>query len=417
MKLSLVFLWGFMASLIVIAILFWGFMAYEVSELWPFNSTTRLNQDKLFEILRNAVTAAAALGVGITLFFSYRRQQTAEKTQQLAAEAQVTAANAQQVAADALKLSTQQHELDQNRRLDALGADLRTRYSKAAEQLAAEQMAIKIAGIYSLSALADDWAEHGDLDQRQVCIDLLCSSVRLHQSMQVSQDVTELERITFNAIQDRLTAKTPDRKFWGECSINMDVNELTPDIDSLILQEAGLVTISRSEGHNNSAAFLRRIELNGGQLALVSKGAITQSVHISNSWLASGYLTIGPSEPTSPGEEGTYAPSTIHFRKVTFGAVRVWIQGFNAEVSFEDCVFRRGVNLDIQTSTDPAGDHGSVTFSDCRFQTDLFKSQHTGPEAKVRTGVLRIDDACTYADGIQPFRIEGQGPKVPDTYN
>jgi hypothetical protein len=215
MKLPLVFLWGFFASLLVIGGLFWGLMAYEVSELWPFNSATRLSQDKLFEIIRNAVTTAAALGVGVTLFFSYRRQQTAEKTQELAVEAQRTAANAQQVAADALKLSTQQHELDQKRRLDALTADLRDRYGKAAEQLASDQVAIKIAGIYSLSALADDWAEQGDLDQRQVCIDLLCSSFRSHQTVKDREDVEELERITFNVIQERLTAKTPARKFWA----------------------------------------------------------------------------------------------------------------------------------------------------------------------------------------------------------
>ncbi|MET4622963.1 hypothetical protein ABIE18_004443 [Arthrobacter sp. 2762] len=410
MKLSFVFLWGFIASLVIVGCLFWGFMAYEVADPWPFNSATRLSQDKLFEVLRNAVTTAAALGVGITLFFSYRRQQTAEKSQELAVEAQLTAANAQQVAADALHLSTQQHELDQNRRLDALAADLRTRYSKAAEQLASDQLAIKIAGVYSLAALADDWAEHGDLDQRQVCIDLLCSTFRSLQSLQDPRDIRELERITFNAIQDRLTAKTPDRKFWGECKIKIDTNELTPDLRGLIVQEAGIVTISRSEDHNRPASTLRRIELNGGLLGLISEGGRAHSITISDSWLARGSLIISSNERPSKGEEASYAASAIIFHRVTFGNARIFIQGYNAKVIFQDCVFRHGAKLDIRTITRPTDKYGSVTFRDCHFETELFRSQHLGPDAKVLTGKIEVDDDCTYADGIQEIRIEGQRP-------
>ncbi|MEI2279583.1 hypothetical protein OHC50_19170 [Paenarthrobacter ilicis] len=319
MKLSLVFLWGFLASLVIVGCLFWGFMAYEVAELWPFNSATRLSQDKLFEVLRNAVTTAAALGVGITLFFSYRRQQTAERSQELAVEAQLTAANAQQVAADALQLSTQQHELDQNRRLDALAADLRARYSKAAEQLASEQLAIKIAGIYSLAALADDWAEHGDLDQRQICIDLLCSPFRSYGSAQDGKNAEVLEQLTFGTIRDRLTAKTPDRKFWGDCKIVMDVS-VPPYFRGLILQESGTLIIKRLDTADDGVAVLQGIELNGGSVSFVSDGPRTHPIFITDSWLARGILHIHPTQSPSDGEEPAFPPSPITFRQVTFGS-------------------------------------------------------------------------------------------------
>lgn len=411
MKLSLVFIWGFMASLGIVGCLFWGFMAYEVAELWPFNSTTRLSQDRLFEVLRNAVTTAAALGVGVTLFFSYRRQQTAEKSQELAVQAQLTAANAQQVAADALQLSTQQHELDQNRRLDALAADLRTRYSKAAEQLASDQMAIKIAGIYSLSALADDWAEYGDLDQRQVCIDLLCSSFGSYKSAQDSKDTEQLERIMFNTIRERLAAKTPERKFWGECSIQINMSELRPSLQGVILQKSGSLTIQRSEPDSQGDARIGGIELNGGIVGLFSKGKRTHSILIADSWLAKGSLFIRPIERPSGGEEADYPPSSIIFRRVTFGSSRIFVEGYNSKVIFQDCVFRRGAKLTITTTTERTSGHGSVSFRDCRFETNLFSAQHLGPDAKIRTGTIEVEDDCTYADGIQRIRFDRGEPK------
>ncbi|MCX4617950.1 pentapeptide repeat-containing protein [Streptomyces mirabilis] len=48
------------------------------------------------------------------------------------------------------------------------------RYTTAAEQLGHDQAAVRLAGVYALARLADDWAE-----QRQVCIDVLCAYLRM----------------------------------------------------------------------------------------------------------------------------------------------------------------------------------------------------------------------------------------------
>ncbi|RFC78238.1 pentapeptide repeat-containing protein [Streptomyces sp. AcE210] len=60
---------------------------------------------------------------------------------------------------------------------DAHRADasqLADRYTTAAEQLGHDQAAVRLAGVYALARLADDWAE-----QRQVCIDALCAYLRM----------------------------------------------------------------------------------------------------------------------------------------------------------------------------------------------------------------------------------------------
>jgi hypothetical protein len=60
---------------------------------------------------------------------------------------------------------------------DAHRADasqLADRYTTAAEQLGHDQAAVRLAGVYALARLADDWEE-----QRQVCIDVLCAYLRM----------------------------------------------------------------------------------------------------------------------------------------------------------------------------------------------------------------------------------------------
>ncbi|MFJ9381610.1 hypothetical protein [Streptomyces sp. NPDC101455] len=60
---------------------------------------------------------------------------------------------------------------------DAHRADasqLADRYTTAAGQLGHDQAAVRLAGVYALARLADDWEE-----QRQVCIDVLCAYLRM----------------------------------------------------------------------------------------------------------------------------------------------------------------------------------------------------------------------------------------------
>lgn len=69
---------------------------------------------------------------------------------------------------------------------ESVGA-LRGRYTTAAEQLAHDSAAIRLAGVYAIVALADDWHLHGSDDERQVCIDLLLAYLRTPQR---SPDIT-----------------------------------------------------------------------------------------------------------------------------------------------------------------------------------------------------------------------------------
>ena len=58
------------------------------------------------------------------------------------------------------------------RRADA--EQLAQRYTTAAGQLGHEKAAVRLAGVYAMARLADDWVE-----QRQVCLDVLCAYLRM----------------------------------------------------------------------------------------------------------------------------------------------------------------------------------------------------------------------------------------------
>ncbi|SNX81283.1 Pentapeptide repeat-containing protein, partial [Streptomyces microflavus] len=64
--------------------------------------------------------------------------------------------------------------LDEGASHRADATQLAERYTKAAEQLGHDQAAVRLAGVYAMARLADDWEE-----QRRVCVDVLCAYLRM----------------------------------------------------------------------------------------------------------------------------------------------------------------------------------------------------------------------------------------------
>jgi Pentapeptide repeats (9 copies) len=91
------------------------------------------------DVIKTTITVAGFVGAVLVGVYGYRKQQLAE--------------------GDA-------------RRADA--EQLAQRYTTAADQLGHEKAAVRLAGVYAMARLADDWIE-----QRQVCIDVLCAYLRM----------------------------------------------------------------------------------------------------------------------------------------------------------------------------------------------------------------------------------------------
>jgi hypothetical protein len=96
-------------------------------------------QKQLADVVKVALGLAAGAGAAVALIVGYRRARVEEAAS---------------------------HRDDQ--RLFS------TRYQDAADLLGHDKPAVRLAGVYALARLADDWHE-----QRQACVDVLCAYLRL----------------------------------------------------------------------------------------------------------------------------------------------------------------------------------------------------------------------------------------------
>lgn len=67
----------------------------------------------------------------------------------------------------------------------------------AAEQLGSDKPAVRLAGVYAMAGLADDWEEN-----RQVCIDVLCAYLRMPYEPDPGSDAPTPQRLAFQAIRE-----------------------------------------------------------------------------------------------------------------------------------------------------------------------------------------------------------------------
>jgi uncharacterized protein YjbI with pentapeptide repeats len=82
-----------------------------------------------------------------------------------------------QLDAQAADTAAREGRADERHRLDLAQARARLmseRFGKATEQMAGAEPAVRVAGVYAMATLADEWME-----QRQQCVDVLCAYLRL----------------------------------------------------------------------------------------------------------------------------------------------------------------------------------------------------------------------------------------------
>ncbi|MET9686716.1 pentapeptide repeat-containing protein [Streptomyces coeruleorubidus] len=117
--------------------------------------------------------------------------------------------------ADALKLTL--YRKQRIAESDAHRADVNQfadRYTTAAEQLGHDKAAVRLAGVYALARLVDDWEE-----QRQVCVDVLCAYLRM--PYRTDPDATgykegehEVRHTIIRLIRDRLCLSSGHPRSW-----------------------------------------------------------------------------------------------------------------------------------------------------------------------------------------------------------
>ncbi|WP_326561115.1 pentapeptide repeat-containing protein [Micromonospora sp. NBC_01796] len=173
-------LWGIQRSLtfaILAALLV--VIALIVVALWyaGFPSVTRdgtVSARTLFDLLKLVFAVVAGIGGVAALVVAYRRQRVAEHTNKLAEFAHELA-HAADLRAEVSKALAEAADERAKIETDRNGVRLlNERFAKASEQLGSDKAAVRLAGVYAIAGLADDWK-----DGRQTCIDVLCAYLRM----------------------------------------------------------------------------------------------------------------------------------------------------------------------------------------------------------------------------------------------
>ena len=164
----------------VFAVAFYGFavIGTHPARMWPWSAKTHPG---LYELSRTAVPVAALVGGAAAIVVGVRRQRSTEKTVELTAR---TA----QITADA-------YALDQKRAGREEIDRLRDRYTTIAAQLGDDAAPVRLAGVYAMAALADDWITLENHREAQVCIDVLCAYIRTPWHTTTSEEVVADTRV------------------------------------------------------------------------------------------------------------------------------------------------------------------------------------------------------------------------------
>lgn len=167
------------------ALLLWAFG-------WPsLPRSTEFTAANTIELLKIVLAVIAGFGGVVLLSVNHRKQKVAEGDHRLA---------------------LRQEEREKSKLLNE-------RFAAAAEQLAHESDQVRLAGVYALAGLADDWDEG-----RQKCVELLISYLRLAKAGE-----SEVVDTIFRMFRERLTKlsawSTVDYDFTGMKLVNMDFSE------------------------------------------------------------------------------------------------------------------------------------------------------------------------------------------------
>lgn len=138
-------LWIFVGLVVIAITLFLFWISFDKPHLRS-QAAKGVGPTALFNAAKLALAVVAGIGAVVALVVAFRRQRLGEADHERQDRA---------TARDETRLFTE-------------------RFARATEQLGSDQAAVRVAGVYALAGLADDWPTG-----RQTCVDVLCAYLRM----------------------------------------------------------------------------------------------------------------------------------------------------------------------------------------------------------------------------------------------
>lgn len=166
--------WTTAAAVVLVTIGVAGAVALWIANYWANGHTAQLSPTDpaavsvRLDVIKTALTVAAALGAGATLLLGLRRQSITERAQQQTERAQRVIEEMQQLTLRASE------ESQRHAREDAAERRITDLYVAAVEQLGSDKAPVRLGGLYALERLGND-----NPKLRQTVVDVICAYLRM----------------------------------------------------------------------------------------------------------------------------------------------------------------------------------------------------------------------------------------------
>jgi uncharacterized protein YjbI with pentapeptide repeats len=248
------------------------------------------------------------------------------------------------------QLGAQREQLDRTLAEERLRT-LNERFATAADRLGSDTPApVRLAAVYAMVGLADDWPEN-----RQTCVDVLCAYLRMPYSPDPGDDAPEAQRLSFQ--EDREVRHTVIRvigdhlregaKSW--CGLNLDFTGVRFDDGDFARAEfsGGRVSFARAVFSGGEVSFTGAV-FSGGEVSFT--GAVFSGGEVSfTGAVFSGGRVLFEDAVFSGGsvlfEDAVFSGGRVSFRSAKFSGGKadfISAKFSGGKASFIDAVFSGG---------------------------------------------------------------------------
>lgn len=312
---------------------------------WPkFPSSTSFTTTEILDLLKIGLAVVAGFGGVVLLAINFRKQRVAEA----------------------------EHDLAIKRADREVTQGFNERFGTAAEQLAHASAAVRMAGVYAMAGLADDWA-----DKRQVCVDVLCGYLRMPSDGENENLVSDA---IMRIVRDRTTPRTFGFSDWPDTDFDFTDIEFT-DLDLGGLSFGGTVTFDRSTFKGELTSFANTSF--NGRLSCHGTTFSAKQTTFARAVIGGRLQFVGAEFETSKIDFSGMSLNGIgiDFYRSRFHDTEVDFSGLDIEVGgldFTRCDFDRS-DLDLSfLNTVVLQMFARLAIEDCRFTGGLLKLGDAG---------------------------------------
>jgi hypothetical protein len=322
-------------------------------------------------VIKLAFAAIAGIGGTVALVVAYRRQRVAEAS------------------------STLEHAKEERERIRILNE----RFGAAASQIGSDQPAVRLAGVYAMAALADDWPQ-----QRQTCVNVLCGYLRMPYEPDPGSGAPTAERVSFardrevrhaaiGVIREHLNPQI-GRTLWQECHFDFRGTVFDGGAFAYIEVPEGCTLNFLDAKFVDGVTEFQGSKFTGGLANFYRVDFAGGDVNFFGAKFSGGHVSFG---------ESSFSSGTIDFRTVDTNAGTTETSSFSADVTFSDCHFT-GAEVLFNRAEFPVG---RVSFDGAEFtggKVDFTDAQLSGGEldfSKVADWTVPPSNLPTSAAGLK----------------